>query len=170
MPSTPSPSSKSGAMSALTRSAEAAGDGPAATTCHGRANIAVGSDTDNPMRFAPKSTPTIRTRLAYNRRALLATVLALLSSTACGRTAPAPFADHPKLVVLGFDGMDPVLLQKWMTAGQLPNLARVAHMGTFQPLGTTVSPESPTSWASFATGSNPGKHNIYDFLIRDVTM
>src|SRR5213594_3495485 len=36
-----------------------------------------------------------------------------------------------------------------------------------QPLGTTHSPESPTAWASFATGVNAGKHNIYDFLIRD---
>ena len=23
------------------------------------------------------------------------------------------------------------------------------------------------AWASFATGVNPGKHNIYDFLVRD---
>jgi hypothetical protein len=32
-----------------------------------------------------------------------------------------------------------------------------------------VSAESPTAWASFATGVNPGKHNIYDFLIRDTS-
>ena len=37
------------------------------------------------------------------------------------------------------------------------------------PLATTHSPESPTAWASFATGVNPGKHNIYDFLVRDTT-
>ena len=35
------------------------------------------------------------------------------------------------------------------------------------PLATTHSAESPTAWASFATGVNPGKHNIYDFLVRD---
>ncbi len=29
--------------------------------------------------------------------------------------------------------------------------------------------ESPTAWASFATGVNAGKHNIYDFLIRDTS-
>ena len=38
-----------------------------------------------------------------------------------------------------------------------------------RPLATTHSPESPTAWASFATGVNPGKHNIYDFLVRDTT-
>ena len=37
------------------------------------------------------------------------------------------------------------------------------------PLQTTHSPESPTAWASFATGVNAGKHNIYDFLVRDTT-
>jgi hypothetical protein len=34
-------------------------------------------------------------------------------------------------------------------------------------ISTTHSPESPTAWASFATGVNAGKHNIYDFLVRD---
>ena len=38
------------------------------------------------------------------------------------------------------------------------------------PLQTTHSPESPTAWASFATGVNAGKHNIYDFLVRDTTL
>jgi predicted AlkP superfamily phosphohydrolase/phosphomutase len=51
----------------------------------------------------------------------------------------------------------------------MPNFARVIKSGSLHPLETTVSPESPTAWASFATGSNPGKHNIYDFLIRDTT-
>jgi predicted AlkP superfamily phosphohydrolase/phosphomutase len=41
--------------------------------------------------------------------------------------------------------------------------------GGVRPLGTTHSPESPTAWASFATGVNAGKHNIYDFLVRDTS-
>ena len=49
----------------------------------------------------------------------------------------------------------------------LPNLSRLAATGGVRPLSTTHSPESPTAWASFATGVNPGKHNIYDFLVRD---
>ncbi len=49
----------------------------------------------------------------------------------------------------------------------LPNLSRLAATGGVRPLATTHSPESPTAWASFATGVNPGKHNIYDFLVRD---
>jgi predicted AlkP superfamily phosphohydrolase/phosphomutase len=72
------------------------------------------------------------------------------------------------LVILGFDGMDPDLVREFIAAGQLPNIARVMKTGGLYDLDTTVSPESPTAWASFATGVNPGKHNIYDFLVRDL--
>jgi predicted AlkP superfamily phosphohydrolase/phosphomutase len=34
-------------------------------------------------------------------------------------------------------------------------------------LGTTWPPLSPVAWSSFSTGTNPGKHNIFDFLTRD---
>jgi len=64
--------------------------------------------------------------------------------------------------------MDPRLVQKWMDEGKLPNLQKLAKRGGgVRALETTHSPESPTAWASFATGVNAGKHNIYDFLIRD---
>jgi predicted AlkP superfamily phosphohydrolase/phosphomutase len=83
------------------------------------------------------------------------------------RRAASQFSQ--RLLILGFDGMDPALVGKWMKEGKLPNLKRVAETGGMFPLSTTHSPESPTAWASFATGVNPGKHNIYDFLVRDTT-
>ena len=72
-----------------------------------------------------------------------------------------------KLVILGFDGLDPDLAAQWMKAGKLPNFSKIASQGGIFSLETTHSPESPTAWASFATGVNAGKHNIYDFLVRD---
>jgi predicted AlkP superfamily phosphohydrolase/phosphomutase len=72
-----------------------------------------------------------------------------------------------RVFVIGFDGMDPTLARKWMDDGKLPNLKRLAETGTFSALASTQPSESPTAWSSFATGVNPGKHNIYDFLIRD---
>ena len=66
--------------------------------------------------------------------------------------------------------MDPALVEQYMAEGKLPNIAAVAEAGGgVHRLATTASPESPTAWASFATGVNPGKHNIYDFLVRDTT-
>ena len=94
-------------------------------------------------------------------------VVSLGTVVACGRRhAPEKF--RQKLVILGFDGMDPRLVQKWMDEGKLPNLKKLGSAsGGVHRLQTTHSPESPTAWASFATGVNAGKHNIYDFLIRD---
>ena len=68
------------------------------------------------------------------------------------------------VVVLGFDGVDPKLLARWTEEGHLPNVQKLMRSGTVQPLGTTDPPESPVAWASFATGTNPGKHGIFDFL------
>jgi len=73
-----------------------------------------------------------------------------------------------RVFVMGFDGMDPTLARRWMDEGKLPNLKALAEEGTFARLGSTQPSESPTAWSSFATGVNPGKHNIYDFLIRDL--
>jgi predicted AlkP superfamily phosphohydrolase/phosphomutase len=72
-----------------------------------------------------------------------------------------------RVVIIGFDGMDPELATRWIDAGKLPNLARLRDQGTFRKLATTYPPISPVAWSTFLTGVNPGKHNIYDFLARD---
>jgi predicted AlkP superfamily phosphohydrolase/phosphomutase len=96
--------------------------------------------------------------------ALFALAVAACGSRSSGK--PARRA-RQRVFVLGFDGMDPTLARKWMDEGKLPNLKRLAEQGTFAKLETTQPSESPVAWASFATGVNPGKHNIYDFLVRD---
>ena len=72
-----------------------------------------------------------------------------------------------RIVIVGFDGMDPELAARWMRQGKLPHFARLAKTGTFRPLATTHPPVSPVAWSTFLTGVNPGKHNIYDSLSRD---
>jgi predicted AlkP superfamily phosphohydrolase/phosphomutase len=102
-----------------------------------------------------------------DRRTFVATLPALMLATSCDSTPP-PAKFKQKMVILGFDGMDPRLVEKWMGEGKLPNFQKLVSTGGFHRLQTTTSPESPVSWASFATGANAGKHNIYDFLVRDV--
>lgn len=70
-----------------------------------------------------------------------------------------------RVVIVGLDGQDPELTEKWMNAGLLPNFSRLRAQGTFARLGTTLPAESPVAWSSFQTGCNPGKHRIYDFLV-----
>ncbi len=93
-------------------------------------------------------------------------VLAVVEA-GCQRPLKATRPQVPQVVVLGFDGVDPQLLSKWMSRGKLPHLAQLARSGMFEPLGTTNPPESPVAWASFATGLNPGGTGIFDFLTRD---
>ena len=76
-------------------------------------------------------------------------------------------ASHPKVIVIGFDGMDPRLCQRLMDAGKLPHLDQMRRAGGYRPLGTTIPPQSPVAWASFITGANPGVHGIFDFIHRD---
>ncbi len=72
-----------------------------------------------------------------------------------------------RVVVLGSDGMDPRMFEKLMKEGRMPNMQAVVERGGYTRLGTTTPAESPVAWSSFATGMNPGKHGIFDFLHRD---
>jgi predicted AlkP superfamily phosphohydrolase/phosphomutase len=77
-------------------------------------------------------------------------------------------ASARRVVVLGLDGLDPTLAEQWMAEGHLPNLSALAKSGTFTRLGTTYPAISPVAWSSFMTGVDPARHNIFDFLDRDV--
>jgi predicted AlkP superfamily phosphohydrolase/phosphomutase len=71
-----------------------------------------------------------------------------------------------RAVVLGFDGVEPSVLEPMLAAGELPNLAKLKGQGTYTKLATTLPPQSPVAWTSFATCKNPGGHGIYDFIRR----
>lgn len=84
--------------------------------------------------------------------------------------AAAPVAaaadDTPRTIIIGFDGMDHGLSQRFMDEGLLPNLKRLAGEGTFQRLETSNPAQSPVSWAVFNTGANPGKTGVGGFVSR----
>src|SRR5690349_11377646 len=101
-------------------------------------------------------------------RFVSAVLLAVAAAFVAACSDAPPLSQYKqKLVILGFDGMDPDLARQWIDEGRLPTFKKLADQGGLYPLATTHSPESPTAWASFATGVNAGKHNIYDFLVRD---
>ena len=54
-----------------------------------------------------------------------------------------------------------------LAAGELPNLARLSVAGGFARVATTYPAQTPVAWSTFATGTNPGGHGIFDFLRRD---
>jgi predicted AlkP superfamily phosphohydrolase/phosphomutase len=73
-----------------------------------------------------------------------------------------------KVIFLGLDGLDPRLTERFMAEGKLPNLARLRESGGYRRLRTTFPALSPVAWSTFATGVSPARHNIFDFLDRDL--
>ncbi|MCP4682529.1 MAG: nucleotide pyrophosphatase [Desulfobacterales bacterium] len=72
-----------------------------------------------------------------------------------------------RVVVLGLDGLDPLLAKRFMDRGLLPQFRQLKNTGSFKDLHTTTPSVSPVAWSTFATGVNPGKHRIFDFYTRD---
>ncbi|MGD8516920.1 MAG: alkaline phosphatase family protein, partial [Anaerolineae bacterium] len=69
-----------------------------------------------------------------------------------------------RTLVIGLDGVTFDLLGPWIEAGELPNLQRLMDDGAWGKLRTTLPPISSSSWSSFVTGVNPGKHGLVDFV------
>jgi predicted AlkP superfamily phosphohydrolase/phosphomutase len=93
-------------------------------------------------------------------------LLALGSSDLAGKTFGKRETPQ-KVLILGLDGIDPHLLQRWMREGKLPYFQRLWSQGDFLPLRTSIPPQSPVAWSNFTTGTNPGGHAIFDFIHRD---
>ena len=69
-----------------------------------------------------------------------------------------------QVLVVGIDGGTLDLIRRWSEAGELPNLARLMAEGVHGPLESTIPPVSSPAWPTFATGKNPGKHGVFDFI------
>jgi predicted AlkP superfamily phosphohydrolase/phosphomutase len=73
-----------------------------------------------------------------------------------------------RLIVVGLDGQDPRLTDRFLEEGKLPNFRKLADRGCYTRLESTYPSVSPVAWSSFSTGTHPAKHNIFDFLDRDL--
>jgi len=71
-----------------------------------------------------------------------------------------------KLLVIGLDGGTFDLLLPWMKEGILPNLKKIAKEGVSGRLKSVLPPITASAWTSFYTGKNPGKHGVFEFLIK----
>ncbi len=77
---------------------------------------------------------------------------------------------HPRVIVIGIDGLDPDTLEEMIQAdpSRVPHFSALAKEGSgVRALGTATPPQSPVAWSNFITGGNPGDHGIFDFIHRD---
>lgn len=84
-----------------------------------------------------------------------------------GRLQARPPAKKNKVIIIGIDGMDPLLSEAMMNSGELPNFKKLRDANGYRRLGTSIPPQSPVAWAGFITGANPGVHGLFDFIHRN---
>lgn len=73
-------------------------------------------------------------------------------------------AKNRRVMVIGLDGATFDLIRPWIEDGTMPTLQRLVKGGASGVLTTTLPPISSSAWVSFATGKNPGKHGLVDFV------
>jgi len=71
-----------------------------------------------------------------------------------------------RVLVIALDGTTFDLIGPWLDDGSMPNLARLRDEGVSGPLRSIVPPVTAPAWCSFMTGKNPGKHGVFEFLMR----
>lgn len=72
-----------------------------------------------------------------------------------------------RVIILGFDGVEPTIVETMMAAGELPNMKKLSEQGTFKSLRSAIPPQSPSAWSSFSTCKTTGNHGVFDFLKRN---
>ena len=76
--------------------------------------------------------------------------------------------NNSKVFIIGLDGATFDIIHPLIEKGKLRNIAKLMKNGSWGKLKSTIPPISPAAWTSFATGKNPGKHGIFDFLRREL--
>ena len=71
-----------------------------------------------------------------------------------------------KVLFIGLDGATFDVLDPLISQGLMPKLKHFIDQGVRGPLETTIPPITPTAWVSWMTGKNPGKHGVFEFLLR----
>jgi hypothetical protein len=106
--------------------------------------------------------------------ALLAIVVALLPPgpsrptgfSPSSRPSVTPHArSAPPLLLVGVDGLDPLLLEAALGQGNLPELRSLADT-YITPIGNDDLGHTPPVWTTIATGSHRSQHQVYDFVTR----
>ena len=73
------------------------------------------------------------------------------------------------LLVAGFDAACWEYMAPWLQDGSLPNVQRLMAAGRFGVLHSTMPALTPVAWSTLATGTNPGKHGVFEWnrLVRN---
>src|SRR6185295_12516847 len=77
---------------------------------------------------------------------------------------------HPsgrKVLLVGWDGADWLIIEPLLRAGRMPNLQRLMQRGAHGELLSIKPVLSPLVWTTIATGKPATEHGVADFLVKD---
>jgi len=117
------------------------------------------------------------------RKAIPSLALLGLLALSCRKDDPAPVTAAPvptpapeiaravqqagPVLFVGLDGADWELLDEYIAAGTMPNLAALVREGRAGVLSTIHPALSPLVWTTMMTGTSPLEHGILDFSRRN---
>ena len=70
-----------------------------------------------------------------------------------------------RLIMIGLDGADTLLVERWMNDGAMPHLARLKDFGIMKRLSSPLGSSDDGLWASFQYGVTIGEHGRYHWGI-----
>jgi len=91
-----------------------------------------------------------------------ACTLGVASLLALGCSRPIP-----RVLLIGFDGLDPQTVDLLMSEGKLPSFARMRSEGAYGRVKSFEPMLSPILWTTIATGRTPDEHGIGHFVALD---
>src|SRR6266516_2314862 len=70
-----------------------------------------------------------------------------------------------KVAIIGIDSITPVMIERFMAEGRMPNLRRMYERGWSSEITSTMPPTTPAAWTTVATGAWPSTHGIEGFAV-----
>ena len=74
---------------------------------------------------------------------------------------------HPKVLVVGIDGLEWNVMLPLLQEGKLPHFASLMERGVYGHLTTFEPTLSPVIWTTITTGKPPAAHGILNFTFED---
>lgn len=91
-------------------------------------------------------------------------VLLAALAAGCSGENGGSVGNPPELVVIGIDGLDVHSVDELGSQGKLPNLTRLIKRGVYSEIRSIDPLVSPAIWTTIASGKNPEKHGVWDWV------
>lgn len=70
-----------------------------------------------------------------------------------------------KVALIGLDSITPVMVERFLAEGRMPNLQRLRERGWSSEITSTMPPTTPAAWTTIATGAWPSTHGVEGFAV-----